>query len=67
MTFYLIAIISGIIRIFDDKSIKQSTARKYQQLPEVQNKKLELKREENCRRNRIMAKIFTKVSKYLRF
>lgn len=44
--------------------MKRQTEKKYKQLPEVQNKKLELKRMESYRRNQIMAKVFTQVSFY---
>nr|CAD7266887.1 unnamed protein product [Timema shepardi] len=52
----------SVKRIFSQHTMRQQTERKYRQLPEVQNKKVERKRKEDYRTNRLMAEIFTRSS-----
>ncbi|XP_065220758.1 uncharacterized protein LOC135845841 [Planococcus citri] len=49
-----------VMRIFNDRALREQTEKKYKQLPEVLAKKLEQRKRENNRRNQIMAKVFTK-------
>nr|CAD7448331.1 unnamed protein product [Timema bartmani] len=51
----------SVKRVFSQHTMRQQTERKYRQLPEVQNKKVERKRKEDYRTNRLMAEIFTRV------
>nr|CAD7401382.1 unnamed protein product [Timema cristinae] len=51
---------AAVKRIFSQHTMRQQTERKYRQLPEVQNKKVERKRKEDYRTNRLMAEIFTR-------
>nr|CAD7426997.1 unnamed protein product [Timema monikensis] len=52
---------TAVKRIFSQHTMRQQTERKYRQLPEVQNKKVERKRKEDYRTNRLMAEIFTRL------
>lgn len=49
------------------REMRKQTERKYQKCPEVKNKKVEIKREQEYKKNKIMANIFNKVIKYYFF
>uniref|UniRef100_A0A8D8LAD0 ALMS motif domain-containing protein n=1 Tax=Cacopsylla melanoneura TaxID=428564 RepID=A0A8D8LAD0_9HEMI len=48
-------------KIFTTRELRSMTRRKYEQLPEVQMKKMDAKRKEAYRTNKLMAEVFTKV------
>lgn len=45
--------------------MRKQTERKYRKCPEVTSKKIEIKRKQEYRTNKIMANIFNKVIKYV--
>ncbi|KAI5693849.1 hypothetical protein M8J75_006610 [Diaphorina citri] len=47
-------------KIFTTRELRSMTRRKYQTLPEVQMKKMDAKRKEDYRTNKLMAEVFTK-------
>uniref|UniRef100_A0A8D9A8J7 Alstrom syndrome protein 1 n=1 Tax=Cacopsylla melanoneura TaxID=428564 RepID=A0A8D9A8J7_9HEMI len=47
-------------KIFTTRELRSMTRRKYEQLPEVQMKKMDAKRKEAYRTNKLMAEVFTK-------
>ena len=44
-----------------DREMRQSAAIKYKRLPEIQQKKLQLKTEQEKQTNRLMSRVFAKV------
>jgi hypothetical protein len=54
--------VSAIKRIFSQRKMRAQTERKYHNLPEVLSKKVEKKKKEDYRTNRLMAEIFARVS-----
>jgi hypothetical protein len=54
--------VSAVKRIFSQRTMRAQTERKYHNLPEVLNKKVEKKKKEDYRTNRLMAEIFARVS-----
>jgi hypothetical protein len=50
-------------RIFNQRTMRAQTERKYRNLSEVQSQKADKKKKEDYRTNRLMAEIFTKVSR----
>jgi hypothetical protein len=51
--------------MFSHRTMRAQTERKYHNLPEVLSKKVEKKRKEDYRTNRLMAEIFARVSMIL--
>lgn len=54
--------VSAVKRIFSQRTMRAQTERKYHNLPEVLNKKVDRKRKEDYRTNRLMAEVFARVS-----
>lgn len=54
--------VSAVKRIFSQRTMRAQTECKYRNLPEVLNKKIDRKRKEDYRTNRLMAEIFARVS-----
>ncbi|PNF39655.1 hypothetical protein B7P43_G05634, partial [Cryptotermes secundus] len=52
----------AVKRIFSQRTMRAQTECKYRNLPEVLNKKIDRKRKEDYRTNRLMAEIFARVS-----
>lgn len=52
---------TNVRRIFTTRELRALTRRKYERLPEVQLKKIDAKRKEDYRTNKLMAEVFTKV------
>lgn len=48
----------------NQREMRKLTERKYRKCPEVKNKKVEIKRKEEYKTNKIMANIFNKVIKH---
>lgn len=58
-------------RVMSQKEMRIQTERKYKKCPEVKNKKIEIKRKQEYKTNKMMANLFNKVTydliKFLNF
>lgn len=48
-------------RVMSQKEMRKQTERKYKKCPEVKNKKIEIKRKQEYKTNKMMANLFNKV------
>lgn len=62
MFILLFCVFLGVKRMFSPREMKQMTAKKYKNLPEVQRRVLDNKKKQINKANRLLANIFNKVT-----